>query len=127
MEKMPEIELKKVSNDKYELKTKFENMHRTDVFNSEFLKNAYRDGVSEYNRVVEQLKKINKTVKDKEYSKQDIQEIEEFVRLNNMAREYEEYKKTLSQRDNALDMLERLRKQKEDIEKAMPEVKRMKK
>lgn len=127
MEKQPKNELRKIGEDKYELKTEFENMHRTDVFNTGFLRDAYKSGVEEYNRVLEQLKKINKQLKEKEYTKQEIAEIEEFVRLNNAAREYEDYKKAQNQRDNALDMVERLRQQKEDIERVMPEVKRMKK
>ena len=126
-EKIPEHKLEKIGENKYRLTTHFEHLKRVDEFDKEFLKQSYKGGVEEYNKVIEQLKTVNKKLKETEYTKEEEQAVLEFIELNNKASKYNDYKKAVEQRDVALDMLERLRMQKEDIERVCPELKRAKK
>jgi hypothetical protein len=126
-EKIPENKLERLSNDKFRLTTRFERLTRVDEFDKTFLKESYVGGVKEYNDIVEQFKKVNKKLKDTEFSKEDEIRVKEFIELNNLAHKYEEYQKSLGQRDGMIDLMKRLANQKEDIEKVCPELKRHKK
>lgn len=125
--KMPENKLEKISNNKFRLTTKFDKLHRVDEFDKDFLKQSYNEGVQEYNKLIEQLSKINKDIEEMTLTKEEEDEIIRFIEMNNKAHQYGKYKKAMEQRDTALDMLKRLRTQKEDIEKVIPELKRKKK
>lgn len=127
MEKIPENKMEKIGKNKFRLTTNFERVERIDVFDKQFLIESYRAGVEEYNKVSEELKKANKKLKENQYTKEEEDDIVKFIELNNKAHKYNEYQKALSQRDNMVDMMKRLSKQKEDIEKVCPEVKRAKK
>lgn len=127
MNKTPEHKLERIGKDKYRLTTRYDSLLRTEEFDKDFLKQSYKGGIDEYNKAVEQLKTLNKKLKETEYSKEDIQAVEDFIALNNKAAKYNDYLKAVEQRDAALEMLERLRLQKEDIEKVAPELKRAKK
>lgn len=126
-QKMPVNKLEKISSGRYRLTTEFERLVRVDEFDKAFLKESYESGVAEYNRVLEQLRSVNKKLDSNPVTPDDVEEVERFIALNNKAAAYSEHKKLLDQRDAALDMLERLRAQKEDIEKVVPELKRAKK
>lgn len=123
----PITKLEKISNNQYSLTTIFDRLIRVEEFDKSFLKESYEAGVKEYNDIVEQLKKVNKKIKETEHTPDDVVRIEEFIEMNNKAHKYGEYKKALDQRDAVIELMKRHTKQKEDIERICPELKRAKK
>ena len=123
----PITKLEKIGKDKYRLTTIFDRLTRVEEFDRSFLKESYEAGVKEYQDILEQLKKVNKKIKETEHTPADAAKVEEFIEMNNKAHKYGEYKKALDQRDAIIDLMKRHTKQKEDIEKACPELKRAKK
>jgi hypothetical protein len=126
-DKEPVVNLEKLGNDKFRLTTTFDRLVRVEEFDKSFLKESYDAGIKEYNDITEQLKKVNKKIKETEHSPEDATKVEEFIEMNNKAHKYGEYKKALDQRDAIIDLMKRHTKQKEDIERVCPELKRAKK
>ena len=85
----------------------------------------YRQSKEEKERLVQEINKIEKKIKSFDIKKDE--ELERFIELANKAAKYNEYRQAQDQRDNMLSNLNNYTMQIEDLEKAIPELKRAKK
>lgn len=123
--KTPEYEFKKLGNGKVAFITKTDEATTTIETTVERAKNHYKEMIDGKQKLLNDLAKINKDLKDNEVVKNE--EMEKFIQMANDANKYHKYQKLLTDRDVLLENLKMSERTIKDVETAMPEVKRMKK
>jgi polyhydroxyalkanoate synthesis regulator phasin len=120
-----ETRIEKKGGDKYWFVTDNPRFKRTEEVDKKVLRELYEEGIGELNRYVEQLKTVNKDLEVMGIVEDD--ELKRFIELANRAAKYNEYQKKIGARDSILDFIDKLRRQKEDIEAVEPSFRRLKK
>lgn len=85
----------------------------------------YKQTKDEKVHYMAELNKLNKKIQDSKIEPD--KELDKFIEMANKAHQYNEFKKATEQRDGALNMINNINQQIEDLEKAIPELKRAKK
>jgi len=119
-----EYGLKKLANGQYEFTMKMPELLRTEVVSEESVRKHYKELRDRKNQSTEQLKLLNKKIKESELETDE--ELEKFIELANKAAKYNEFRQAKNQQKAVLDTLKRIEDEIARIEKVSPEFKRLK-
>jgi hypothetical protein len=100
----------------------FEKFTRKEEIPKKYLKELYEDSKKNLHAYLEELKKVNKNIKNDPTTEDP--ELAHLIELLHKVKDYEEYQKNKLARDNILLFVDGYRKQKDDILKVCPEFER---
>lgn len=101
-----------------------EGLERVEYLSKELVKDNYKRIKDEMQKDLENLSRLNKAIKDDDF--EVTKELDEFIRLADLAARANNKKKNIANREGLMSMLEKKKKIVSDIEGAMPELKRLK-
>lgn len=122
MEKV-KYDFKKISNDKFAFIGVTPNFVRTEECNKQYVKDHYKDMVNQRNELMKNMAQARKMMDDNKVEK-DI-EMERFIEMANNAAKYKKYLESENNHKAMLDMIENINGSLAQIEKVLPELKRM--
>jgi hypothetical protein len=100
----------------------FEKFKRIEEIPKKYLKELYEESEKQLNAYVEQLKVVNKKIKNSEFENDE--ELNDFISKLKRVQEYDKFLKDKDVRDNILKFIDGYRKQRDDILKVCPEFNR---
>lgn len=119
------FEFKKVGKDKCAFIMHSDDIERTEIVSEEFAKKHYKELLTQRNEIIENIKKVNKEIENNRV--EPSVELDKFIQHASIAQKYKKFTDNLQSLKATKDMLENVNNSIVAIEKAMPEVKRMKK
>jgi hypothetical protein len=119
------FEFKKLGNNKCAFVMHSEDIERTEVVNEEYVKKHYSTLKEQKGEILNQLSQARKTAEQNKVEKSE--DIEKFLALVEEAGKYKKYHEAELQQASISKMLTQINLSLEQMEKAMPELKRLKK
>jgi hypothetical protein len=119
----PTFDFKKIDEDHYAFVMKSKDIERTEVVHKQYVKDHYKTIKEEKAEHMRGLSQVQKDIARAEFVKDA--ELDHFLELANKAADYAKGVKAMEQRDFHTDMIGKLSTSIEQIEKVLPEVKRM--
>jgi len=119
------MEFKKLANGKCAFLSGNDEVDRTEVVSVEYVKKHYREIADKKNENLNNLQSINKKIKENAVEMDA--EMEKFIEMANKANRYAQHQKDLDAREGILKVLGIIEDSMKQIEKVLPEVKRLKK
>jgi len=124
METEKQFEFKKLSGGRCAFVMRSKDIERTEVVSEEFAKEHYKGLRKQKNEVLQQLSQANKSLEANKVDKNE--DVEKFIELANLASKYKKYLDASENSKSINKMLDEINQSMIQIEKVMPEVKRMK-
>lgn len=119
------FEFKVLQGDKCAFVMKSDDIERTEVVTKQYAKEHYKDLIRQKGELMNQLSQANKQLEINKVEKNV--ELERFIEMANLANKYSVYMKAEENHKSIFNMIEGINDSMIKIEKALPEVKRMKK
>lgn len=121
--KEPTFEFKKLSENQYEFIMTNDDFTRTELTNKQFVKDHYKELVSQKAEIMANLGAVNKQLEINKIEKDD--ELQHFIELANKAAVYKKFMDSEKNQKSYIEMLEKINESMKRIEIVIPEVKRM--